>query len=233
MISAVTTQGLLRFSTHTGSLTGARFIEFCRKLMHDTAEPVYLVLDGHPTHRSKLGKEFVASTDGRCARSCYPLHASHPGSPSARGLRTVRPVHSGSRRSHSRPQATAFARPRADSNANHPRIRIEPARATTVTATTTPVTRARRGPVGAGQTRSLRSTQTGTDVPASIGPRTSTGATWATPRRSTYRVATATGASSARSASHSAWNTGRQYTPVASMLTCVTPSAISQATISV
>jgi len=38
MISTVTTQGLLRFSTHTGSLTGARFIEFRRKLMHDGAE---------------------------------------------------------------------------------------------------------------------------------------------------------------------------------------------------
>jgi transposase len=37
MISAVTAQGLLRFSTYTGSLTGARFIEFCRKLMHDAA----------------------------------------------------------------------------------------------------------------------------------------------------------------------------------------------------
>ena len=28
MISAVTAQGLLRFSTYTGSLTGARFIRF-------------------------------------------------------------------------------------------------------------------------------------------------------------------------------------------------------------
>src|SRR3954449_3086564 len=41
--------------------------------MHDTAEPVYLVVDGHPTHRSNLVKEFVASTGGRCARSYYPL----------------------------------------------------------------------------------------------------------------------------------------------------------------
>ena len=54
MISAVTAQGLLRFSTYTGSFTGARFIEFCRKLMADTDGPVYLVVDGHPTHRSKL-----------------------------------------------------------------------------------------------------------------------------------------------------------------------------------
>ena len=53
MISAVTAQGLLRFSTYTGSLTAARFIEFCRKLIADTEGPVYLVVDGHPTHRPR------------------------------------------------------------------------------------------------------------------------------------------------------------------------------------
>jgi hypothetical protein len=36
MISAVTAQGLLRFSTYTGSLTATRFIEFCRRLIADT-----------------------------------------------------------------------------------------------------------------------------------------------------------------------------------------------------
>ena len=40
MISAVTAQGLLRFSTYTGSLTGTRFIEFCRKLLAITDRPV-------------------------------------------------------------------------------------------------------------------------------------------------------------------------------------------------
>src|SRR5918911_2730508 len=58
MISAVTAQGLLRFSTYTGSFTSARFIEFCKKLLYDTAGPVYLVVDGHPTHRSKAVKQF-------------------------------------------------------------------------------------------------------------------------------------------------------------------------------
>ena len=80
MISAVTAQGLLRFSTYTGSFTGARFIEFCRKLMADTDGPVYLVVDGHPTHRSKLVKEFVASTDGPAAavRAARLLPAAQP-----------------------------------------------------------------------------------------------------------------------------------------------------------
>ena len=75
MISAVTAQGLLRFSTYTGSFTGARFIEFCRKLMADTDGPVYLVVDGHPTHRSKLVKQFVASTKGRLRLFVLPAYS--------------------------------------------------------------------------------------------------------------------------------------------------------------
>ena len=75
MISAVTAQGLLRFSTYTGSLTGARFIEFCKKLLHDTTGPVYLIVDGHPTHRSKLVKQFVASTDGQLKLFVLPAYS--------------------------------------------------------------------------------------------------------------------------------------------------------------
>ena len=75
MISAVTAQGLLRFATYTGSFTGARFIEFCRKLMADADGPVYLVVDGHPTHRSKLVKEFVASTDGALKLFVLPAYS--------------------------------------------------------------------------------------------------------------------------------------------------------------
>jgi transposase len=75
MISAVTAQGLLRFSTYTGSFTGARFIEFCRKLLADTDGPVYLVVDGHPTHRSTIVKEFVVSTEGRLKLFVLPAYS--------------------------------------------------------------------------------------------------------------------------------------------------------------
>ena len=70
-------------------------VQSCRlpQLMHDTAEPVYLVVDGHPTPRSKLVKEFVASTDGRCARSYYPLTpptlGPHPPAVSGRSGRST------------------------------------------------------------------------------------------------------------------------------------------------
>jgi transposase len=75
MISAVTAQGLLRFSTFTGSFTAARFIEFARKLLADTAGPVYLVVDGHPVHRAKLVKEFVAATDGQMRLFVLPAYS--------------------------------------------------------------------------------------------------------------------------------------------------------------
>ena len=75
MISAVTAQGLLRFSTFTGGFTAARFIEFCRKLLADAAGPVYLVVDGHPAHRAKLVTEFVDSTDGRLRLFVLPAYS--------------------------------------------------------------------------------------------------------------------------------------------------------------
>jgi transposase len=75
MISAVSAQGRLRFSTYTGSFTAARFIEFCKKLLHDTDGPVYLIVDGHPTHKAKTVKKFVASTGGALKLFILPAYS--------------------------------------------------------------------------------------------------------------------------------------------------------------
>ena len=37
---------------HDGTVNATVFIDFCRRLLRDAAGPVYLVLDGHPVHRS-------------------------------------------------------------------------------------------------------------------------------------------------------------------------------------
>lgn len=65
MISAVTAKGLLRFSTFNGSMTADKFIEFCKRLMADTTGPVFLVVDGHPVHRSNKVKDFAAASGGK------------------------------------------------------------------------------------------------------------------------------------------------------------------------
>jgi transposase len=75
MISAVTTQGLLRFAVFTGSCTAAVFIDFCQRLLADTSGPVYLIVDGHPTHKAKATKDFVASTQGRLKLFTLPAYS--------------------------------------------------------------------------------------------------------------------------------------------------------------
>jgi transposase len=65
MISAVSAQGALRFTVHEGTVNATVFINFCKRLLHDSDGPVYLVVDGHPSHRAKITTKFVASTDGR------------------------------------------------------------------------------------------------------------------------------------------------------------------------
>jgi transposase len=65
MISAVTARGALRFAVHQGTTNATVFIDFCKRLLHDTSGPVYLVVDGHPAHRATATTRFVASTEGR------------------------------------------------------------------------------------------------------------------------------------------------------------------------
>lgn len=65
MISAITPKGKLRFSTFTGTMNADTFIAFCRRLLHDDSAPVFLIVDGHPVHRSRAVKAFVDSTGRR------------------------------------------------------------------------------------------------------------------------------------------------------------------------
>lgn len=65
MISAVTAKGTLRFACYTGRFTAETFIDFCKRLLRDTNAPVFLVVDGHPTHKAKKVKEFAESTGER------------------------------------------------------------------------------------------------------------------------------------------------------------------------
>ncbi len=65
LISAVTASGALRFAAYEGRFTSGTFIDFCKRLLRDADGPVFLVVDGHPVHRSRAVAEFVAATEGR------------------------------------------------------------------------------------------------------------------------------------------------------------------------
>jgi len=65
MISAVSARGQLRFMVVKGSVNGAAFVEFLKRLMHNAGRPVFLILDGGSFHRSRPVRDYVASLDGR------------------------------------------------------------------------------------------------------------------------------------------------------------------------
>ncbi len=65
MISVVSAKGALLFAVYEGSTTAAVFIDSCKRLLHDSPGPVYLIVDGHPAHRATATREFAASAEGQ------------------------------------------------------------------------------------------------------------------------------------------------------------------------
>ena len=65
MISAITSKGKMKFMTYTGKMKAPVFCEFLKRLMQNVSTKIFLVLDGHPVHRSSQVKKFVQSTEGR------------------------------------------------------------------------------------------------------------------------------------------------------------------------
>ena len=64
MISAVSSQGLLRFMVTESGLTAPLFVQFLERLVKGQEKPVYLIVDGHPVHKAKMVKDFVSAQNG-------------------------------------------------------------------------------------------------------------------------------------------------------------------------
>jgi transposase len=65
MLSAISARGEMRFMVRQGGVGAAAFIEFLKRLVHGMKRPVYLIVDGHPSHRAKMTTRFVASLKGK------------------------------------------------------------------------------------------------------------------------------------------------------------------------
>ena len=64
LISALSPLGELRFMVTDQRVNAATFIDFLRRLLVNAERPIYLVLDGHPVHRSKKMHDFVETQEG-------------------------------------------------------------------------------------------------------------------------------------------------------------------------
>jgi len=60
MISTVTNRGQLAFMVFTGRFTGPVAVEFLRRLIRHAERKVFLIWDGHPVHRSRKVRDWVA-----------------------------------------------------------------------------------------------------------------------------------------------------------------------------
>jgi len=65
MISAVSPKGAMRFMLVKGRVTTSVFVDFLKRLIHNWPRSVFLIIDGHPVHRSVAVSKFVASTEGQ------------------------------------------------------------------------------------------------------------------------------------------------------------------------
>jgi len=65
MMSAVSARGGLRFMVVKGSVRAKQFIDFIKRLLHGATRPIFLIVDGHPTHRAKAVQRYVDSLHGK------------------------------------------------------------------------------------------------------------------------------------------------------------------------
>jgi transposase len=73
--SAVNANGAFWFCTYIGGLNAELFVTLLRRMMRNRTKPVHLVVDGLPAHKTKLVKEYVASTNGRLTLHFLPGYA--------------------------------------------------------------------------------------------------------------------------------------------------------------
>jgi transposase len=65
IISAISPRGDMRFMTIEGRMNAGKFIEFLKRLLHNAKRPIFLIVDGHPSHRARKVFEFVRQTKGK------------------------------------------------------------------------------------------------------------------------------------------------------------------------
>lgn len=64
MVSAISPRGELRFRVQEGGMNADRFIDFLKALLSTVAGKVFLIVDGHPVHKSKKVREFAGNETG-------------------------------------------------------------------------------------------------------------------------------------------------------------------------
>ncbi len=65
MISAITNKGALALMVFQGKFTAPVFVTFMQRLLKQVGGAIYLIVDGHPVHRSGAATRFTAIHSSR------------------------------------------------------------------------------------------------------------------------------------------------------------------------
>ena len=75
MVAAISTRGHLRFMVNQGTVTADVLGDFLKRLMHNAQQPIFLIWDGHPTHKSKKVRECIESFEGKLEMYFLPSYS--------------------------------------------------------------------------------------------------------------------------------------------------------------
>jgi transposase len=75
MISTVTNRGTLRFMVFDGRFTSELFVTFLKRLVKCTSQKVYLIVDGHPVHKSQKVKEWLKNKEDQIQMFFLPAYS--------------------------------------------------------------------------------------------------------------------------------------------------------------
>lgn len=75
MISTVTNRGSLRFMIFDGKFNAEVMIGFLKRLLKSVKRKIFLILDGHPVHKSKKVKSWIAEHSSRIELFTLPSYS--------------------------------------------------------------------------------------------------------------------------------------------------------------
>ena len=74
-MSAISARGAFWSTVYTGMLNASRFVEFLGDFRRGRREKVFLIVDGHPSHRANLVKDYVQNCRGKLELHFLPPYA--------------------------------------------------------------------------------------------------------------------------------------------------------------
>lgn len=74
-ISAISNKGGFWYQVYTERFNAGVFIECLKDLMKNRKKPVFVIMDGHPVHKSKKVREFIQAQKGRISIFLLPPYA--------------------------------------------------------------------------------------------------------------------------------------------------------------